>query len=42
MCRYVEAGNACNNLDLKAPEGAASWAALSIAVVVLWGVTFVA
>jgi hypothetical protein len=41
-CRYVEAGNPCNNLDLKAPEGAASWATLSLAVVVLWGLALVA
>jgi hypothetical protein len=34
---YVEAGNACNNLDLKAPEAAAAWVSLSAAAAILWG-----
>jgi hypothetical protein len=32
---YVEAGNACNNLELKAPEAAASWLSSTVLVAVL-------
>ncbi len=38
---YVEAGNPCNNLELKAPEAAGSWVRVSAAAAALWLVVVV-